>query len=1290
MFSCFHPITGGRVGAIVSQETKLCGSKGKDSLPLSLKQDKLEEFCETYKGFIDVADAHTRFDGHWKCLCLLEREKAAGATGQGKRRIPLLLSALLKSFYADLLKAFFSKLAWSVLVIFAIWFFIFNILDFIKLKSKGLATPTTLHYQEFLCAGLFVTMSALSVGIQQMGIYSSILGAKVKAALTTAIFKKIIVRDAYGSKSDVVSLIAKDVEKLAEACSSLQFLWSGIAETMAVFAVVLSLMGSAILPGVGLMLVFLPFQYYLGMKVAYQKKSMALVSNKRITLMEEIMRGIKLIKMYGWEASFFKNLTNIRKEEGDLLVSINRIKATILGLIFCLPPMLSLAIFATQEATGEIESVLVFTVLSFFNTLRVPFSKLPKSLRDVLDAFSCMERIQAFLLEPDLAEAEDPDLDVPNNKKNVGPSSHQGIVFHNVSVSYGQGGKIALSKINLNIPQGSLMMVAGSIASGKSTLLKSILSDLTVREGTCFVSHSKAYVPQTPWTALGTVRENILFGLPFDDAFYRKVLHVCALEPDLKIMPDGDMTWIGERGGNLSGGQKQRIALARAAYSRADLYVLDSPLSAVDMYSCQHIFKFCIQDLMIGGGGTVVLATHQTELFSMSDHLVVMKGGKIAYNDKYTYSGIKHLFPNFGGDGEAGESVQSKKTVPKRTPVLVEPEKSTKNSKDASGGLMSPGMKPGSTEGKEDKQSIYKWYINKIGVSLFMLTTLVFICGQIQRVYSDVWISIWSQRKYADRGRTEDIFYTGIYAVLVFAFLCFSFARCYLWFSVGKRAANKIHDLSFEATLKAPMHFFHVTPIGNLLAIFSKDIDVIDDMLVDNSLMLQIFFWILILALSVVTYNLPLFLAIVAGLAVAYIYIVHVFIRTSVPLKKAAGQSVNQVVAHTAETLSGLAIVRAFHKEDYFLAENLKFQGRATVTNFSLANLSLWLAFRVDLVGSLLVLACCLLALLDDTMDAAIAGLIVSNSFQILLFFSIMSRTMGEVHDNMSSVEQARRLTKLEAEHEPIEETELPANWPCNGEIKFEGVVMPYLPFMPPVLKGISFSIRQGEKVGVVGRTGAGKSSLIVALFRLAEICEGKIEVDSIDCSGVSLNKLRRSMAIIPQEPVMFGGTLRSNLDPFNEHPDKALLDVLHKCLLGPMVDADPAGLEAKVETMGSNYSLGTQQLICLARAMLNPSRILLMDEATAALDSDTNAAVQKVLKAHFSDRTIFTIAHRLDTIIDSDRILVMNAGVVAEFDRPVVLLENPESIFYELCMNTGKAQFDVLVAKARAHGLSG
>ena len=1269
MFELLNQFTGGRVGEIVVQEGK---RKRDGTLPASQKVDKFEKFCDKYKGFIDVTDSHTIFITKWN-----EQKANAGDTVLEPRKFPLVLRALVNSFYGDLLKALFSKLVWSILVIFSIYFFVFKILAFIRDRSKGPVESAYRNHEYFLCVGFFVNMIVLSLGIQQMGIYSSILGSKVKAALTTEIYKKMIVRDAYGSEADIVTLIAKDVEKLTEACLSLQYLWSGIFETAAVFAVTLLILGKTILPGLALICIFLPLQYWLGMVIAYRKKNLALVSTHRSTLMEEIMRGIKLIKIYGWEASFFKKVSDVRTEELGLLARITRIKAAMLGLIFCLPPLMCMVIFGTQEATGKIESVVVFTVLSFFNTLRVPFSKLPKSLRDVLDAFYCMERIQDFLLEPELAHEDE-------NEKVHAPN-HEGITFRNVSLSYGVEGKIVLSNISLNIPKGTLMMVAGPVASGKSNLLKSILGDLTIREGTCLMSPSKAYVPQTPWTALGTVRDNIIFGLPYDEAFYKKVIHACALDADLIIMADGDQTWIGERGGNLSGGQKQRIALARAAYSRAELYVLDSPLSAVDMYTCQHIFKNCIQNLMIAGGGTVVLATHQTELFQFSSHLVVMEENKMAYNTKYTYAGIKHLFPNFSGDGvaEPTKTVEEEEKTKKPSRAQMAADKSNQKAKDAAA---EEDKKQVVAPKHEEEGSPYIWYIMRLSIPLALVATVIFILGQGVRVYGDMWISIWSKRKTTRLGYTSDLFYSGMYVMLVHVFLALSFLRAYFYFYVGKRAATKIHDGAFAAILKAPMHFFHVTPIGRLQSFFSKDIDTCDDVLVDNTLMLQLFGWILIMALGIVAMNLPIFLAIVAGLTVIYVYIVRVFIRTSVPLEKAASLSLSQVVAHTSETLSGLAVVRAFRMQEHFLRDNLKFQSRSTVVTFSIANLSLWLAFRVDIIGSLLVLGCCLLAVADESIDAAVAGLIVSNSFQILLFFSIMSRTMGEVHDNMKAIDVARIMTNLEEEHEPTTEVTVPPQWPSNGEIQFDSVVMPYLPGTPPVLKGISFSIREGEKIGVVGRTGAGKSSLIVALYRLAEISKGKIFVDNIDCSCVKLNTLRSSMAIIPQEPVMFGGTLRTNLDPFGEHSDKELLDVLYKCLLGSLVDGNKDGLNAKVDPMGANYSLGTQQLICLARAMLNPSRILLLDEATAALDSDTNAAVQQVLKSHFYDRTIFTIAHRLDTIIDSDRILVMNSGVVAEFDSPDTLLDDSESIFYELCMNSGKASFAGLAAKAKAN----
>jgi ATP-binding cassette, subfamily C (CFTR/MRP), member 1 len=508
MFRCFAGITGGRVSDIITQESKRAGSK--DLIPLSKEEDKIEKFAEDYKDAIDVDDAYRRFIANWN------QAKAKAADPSTKQRIPVLCSVLFKSFSDDFFKSACSKLVWSVLVIFSIQFFVFEILDFIKLKRKNPdAADAKGNYPYYMIIGFFATMYTLSIGIQQMGMYASIMGSKVKAALTTAIFKKMIARDGYGSKSDVVSLVAKDTEKLAEACLSIQYLWSGIFETIAVYAVLAYSLGSTILPGLGLMCVFMPLQYCLGLIIAFKKKDLNKVSSRRISLMEEILRGIKLIKIYGWEQSFFKNLNLIRAEEAVMLGRINRIKSAILGMVFCLPPLMAMVVFGTQEATGKIESVVVFTALSFFNTLRVPFSKLPKSLRDVLDGISCLERIQAFLLEPDL-----PSKDASEEKL---AGRVQGIRMEKASLSYGLDAKLVLSNISLNIPQGSLVMVAGPVASGKSNLLKSMLGELTLRSGACSVPASKAYVPQTPWTALGTVRDNIVFGKEFDDDLYHQV-----------------------------------------------------------------------------------------------------------------------------------------------------------------------------------------------------------------------------------------------------------------------------------------------------------------------------------------------------------------------------------------------------------------------------------------------------------------------------------------------------------------------------------------------------------------------------------------------------------------------------------------------------------------------------------------------------------------------------------------------------------------------------------------------
>jgi len=524
------------------------------------------------------------------------------------------------------------------------------------------------------------------------------------------------------------------------------------------------------------------------------------------------------------------------------------------------------------------------------------------------------------------------------------------------------------------------------------------------------------------------------------------------------------------------------------------------------------------------------------------------------------------------------------------------------------------------------------------------------------------------------------MWYVSVYSAYVAAFIILLIVRGLVYFAMFKDAASRMHDTMSKALLRAPMSFFNLTPLGSLLAVISKDMDSLSDALADNIYLVWVYVLILLSTIGVVIAQVRIFLAVVGVLVILFVLVCARYLAASKVFKLRAGAAASAVVAHVSETVQGIAVIQAFRAEHRYSSVTGDKLLAAQTARFTMETLQLWLSVRQDLIGSLMVFGTCIMCVsLEKSLSPAAAGLAISNSFQILLFLSLMVRTAASAHDQMASVDRIRALGTVLNEQDKGELTS-PPGWPLRGEIKFDNVVMSYVPESPPVLKGVSFSIEAGEKIGIVGRTGAGKSSLIQAIFRLAPINDSSISIDGIDTSQLALKCLRKNIAILPQEPVMFEGTLRSNLDPFSLRSDLELTQALEQCLLGDLLKSTTdgggggggGGLSQRVASMGANFSLGQQQLVCLARALLNESSLLLLDEATAALDSETDDKVQQVLRSAFANRTILTIAHRIDTIIDSDRIIVMDAGRVVEFAPPADLIENEKSIFAELCKQSG------------------
>lgn len=1146
-------------------------------------------------------------------------------------------------------------------------------------------------------------------------------GIKAKSSLTSMVYNKSLLLSVEArnlrTTGDIVNLMSVDTQRLQDLCQNLQLIWSGPFQITLCLISLYNLLGNAMWIGVTVLIFTIPLNTRLyNYQKNLQKKQMK-VKDERTGLISEILNNIKSLKLYAWENPYKEKLTYVRNEKE--LKNLKKIGIFQAGnqLIYNSTPFFvscsTFGLFLILYKDTPLTTDLVFTALALFNLLGFPLMALPWTINNIIESQVALKRLTDFLTADEIEDDVITKFPAAANKGDIAAEIRDADFLWSRKPY-----KVALVNINFKAKKGELNCVLGKVGSGKSALIQALLGSLHKTKGSVAIAGSVAYVPQTAWIMNGTIRENILFGCKYDPEFYQKTLEACALLSDLAILTDGDQTQVGEKGISLSGGQKARLSLARAVYSRADVYLMDDVLSAVDEHVGKHITKN-----ILGSNGLLknkcrILATNSMAVLKASDHIVMLSQGRVVEEGSYENiiahqkdSELFKLINEFGrkdkqSEGSSGDITPEPNSLPlerslNSSATLIDELKkfefddSKAEIEDFRTGILNK-EKMEASAGRSEKHeqgkvgwNVYLTYAKACGEKNVLILIGFMVASMSLSVASNVWLKHWSEINSKIGYNPEPWKYLGIYFLFCIAgVVCLMFSSLVQWLWCSISGSKYLHDIMLSAVLRAPMQFFETTPIGRILNRFSSDIYKIDETLFKVFSMffsntIKVSFTILVIIYT--TWQFSFF---VIPMFILYRYFQKYYLYTSRELKRLESVSRSPIFAHFQETLSGVSVIKAYNQVDRFsFLNHYKLDVNMSAYHPSVSA-NRWLAVRLELLGSFIILGSSgllILTLRSGRVTPGLVGLAVSYALQITQALNWIVRMTVDIESNIVSVERVMEYGALPSEAPEIVSDKRPsANWPFNGEIELKNYSTRYRPELDLVLKNISLSINKKEKIGIVGRTGAGKSSLTLALFRIIEAVTGHIEIDNVDTSQIGLYDLRSKLSIIPQDSQIFKGTIRSNLDPVDQFTDAELWDALKLAHLDKHVISMYEDYENKEEIGfnqllvpvgegGSNLSAGQRQLVCLARALTKKNcKILVLDEATANVDVGTDAIVQQTIRTAFEDRTILTIAHRLNTIIDSDRIIVLEQGQVKEFDTPAKLLKNKDSLFYSLCEEGG------------------
>uniref|UniRef100_A0A8R7UAP3 ABC transporter C family member 13 n=2 Tax=Triticum urartu TaxID=4572 RepID=A0A8R7UAP3_TRIUA len=1104
-------------------------------------------------------------------------------------------------------------------------------------------------------------------------------GIRTRSALVSVVYQKGLSLSSSSRQSctsgEMINIISVDADRVGLFSWYMHDPWLVPLQVGLALFILYSTLGVASLAALGATIaVMLANVPPMKMQEKFQQKLMD-CKDVRMKVTSEILRNMRILKLQGWEMKFLSKINDLRTTETSWLKKYLYTWTAATFVFWGAPTFVAVATFGACMLLGiPLESGKVLSALATFRVLQEPIYNLPDTISMMIQTKVSLDRIASFLcLEEFPTDAVER---LPSGSSNVA------IEVSNGCFSWDGSPELpTLKDLNFQARQGMHVAVCGTVGSGKSSLLSCILGEVPKLSGEVKTCGTMAYVSQTAWIQSGKIQDNILFGKEMDSEKYDSVLEWCSLKKDLEILPFGDKTVIGERGINLSGGQKQRIQIARALYQDADIYLFDDPFSAVDAHTGSHLFKECLLGAL--ASKTVVYVTHQIEFLPAADLILVMKGGRIAQAGKYNdiLGSEEELMELVGAHQHALTALDvidvanggSEKLSSSLSRSLSSAEEKDKQNGKEDGDKVQSGQLVQEEEREKGRVGFWvywKYLTLAYGGALVPFVLIAQLLFQVLQIASNYWMA-WASPVSEDAEppvSTSTLIYVFV-ALAVASSLCILVRALFVVTAAYKTATllfNKMH----MAIFRAPMSFFDSTPSGRILNRASTDQSEVDTYIANQ--MGYVAFSIIQLAGIIVVMSQVAWQVFVVFVPVIIIFLCYqrYYIETARELQRLVGVCKAPIIQHFSESISGSTTIRSFGKENQFVLTNSHLIDADSRPKFYNAAAMEWLCFRLDTLSSFTFAFALifLISLPTGIIDPGIAGLAVTYGLNLNMLQAWVVRSMCNLENKIVSVERILQYISI-PEEPPLSTSgdKLPHNWPSEGEIQLRNLHVRYAPQLPFVLKGLSVTFPGGMKTGIVGRTGSGKSTLIQVLFRIVEPTVGQILVDGVDICTIGLHDLRSRLSIIPQDPTMFEGTVRSNLDPLNEYNDDQIWEALDNCQLGDEVRKKELKLDSPVIENGENWSVGQRQLVCLGRVILKRTKILVLDEATASVDTATDNMIQRTLRENFSEATVITIAHRITSVLDSDMVLLLDDGVAVERDTPAKLLEDKSSLFSKL-----------------------